>query len=489
MKERISVRPKIMELQDTNDIYMTMNIAILSEDINFNGAQFTSDFIEGIIEHKDRHVGLPFLVNKEKLENGDFDDLTHELDSKTGELKTDQIGSFVDFWEEEIDGANCLMGSVRIFKRFTETCSAIVSLVKDDSLETSCEVLVKDYLEITEDGIRKIHYNDGNNAFAGSAIVTNGAEKRAKPTLLIAEAYQKDINSEHQGGENLSKEKEYNNGIKVEYFNQELSSLEYYRIEQQIYNKLNPVDVEDGGRDYNYYVHTLYHDKVIVQENDKPYGIYSIGYKIENDTVILDKESDWKKGSFQFVPEGVEVSELMEQKTDKIKELQKEIAELKEENNAMSKEQKKDIEVNENKIEELEKEIAELKETIVSEQEAKLSLEGQVTALNEEIETLKPFKEQVEKAEKEAKVKELKAKYSKLIANEEVFNSERVTKAIEEGDVVELNNVVVEEIAKQKEQEVETAEQEEKDVVITASVQENLITVDKDADYWYDSRD
>lgn len=490
MNEMISVKPKILELQNTNDIYMSLFIRILSAEPNANLAEFTEDFILNTVKEKNSVIGIPFMVDKESLENKDYSNLTHKL-TPDGELETDQIGSFVDFWvDKDEDGVLFLAGEVRIMKRFKETCAAVHKLYSSGKLNTSCEVMVESYQEITDDGVRKIGYNDGKNKLFASCLVTNPADKKATASLLVAEAYQKDINSEQKGEKELPKEKEYNNGIKVEYCGKlETASLKWHEIEQQIFNIINPIDAKTGYREYNYYIHTLYHDKVILESESSYNNLYSANYKIENDTVIVDKESDWKKGSFQFVPEGVEISELMEQNTGKIKELQKEIAELKEENNTMSKEQKKDIEVNENKIEVLEKEIAELKETIVSEQEAKLSLEGQVTALNEEIETLKPFKEQVEKAEKEAKVKELKAKYSKLIANEEVFNSERVTKAIDEGDVVELNNVVVEEIAKQKEQEVETAEQEEKDVVITASVQENLITVDKDADYWYDSRD
>lgn len=479
-----------MELQDTNDIYMTMNIAILSDDVNFNSAQFTLDFIDGVIENKEEYVGIPFLVNREKIENGDYDNLTHELNTETGELGTDQIGSFVDFWKDEIDGANCLMGSIKIFKRFSQTCEAITTLVTDNSLETSCEVLIKEYQEINEDGVRKIHYNDGKNSLFGSSIVTHGAEFRAKPTLLIAEAYQKDITLEQKGGEKLQKEKEYNNGIKVELQSKlELFSLRPYEIEQQIYNITNPVDAKTGNREYNYYIHTLYHDKAIL-ESESAYTLYSANYKVESDTVILDSNENWKKGSFQFVPEGVSVNELMEHNTDKIQKLSKELNGLKEEKEKMSK--KKDLTVEElnEKIDGLETEIANLKETnstleetIVSQKEASVKSEKVVSELNEQIEGLKGYKEQVETAEKEAKIAELNAKYSKILS-EETFKAENTIKLINELNEVELNSLVVAEIAKQKIAEVETASKEEEDVVITASKQEDLVTVEKDASYW-----
>lgn len=481
MSNRETVTPKIIELNNTNDIYMTMNIAILSEDVNLNNAQFTSDFIEGVVENKEKYVGLPFLVNREKIENGELDNLTHELDTATGELKTDQIGSFVDFWKEEIDGANCLMGSIRIFKRFSETCSAIVSLVEENALETSCEVLVKDYLEITETGVRKIHYNNGNNTLIGSAIVTHGAEVRAKPTLLIAEAYKKDIESSQQGGEIV--EKEYNNGIKVEYFGEiETSSLKFDEIEKSIYNSINPVDVENGGRDYNYWIHTLYHDKVIL-EDAKSYKLYAAGYKIINDTVIVDKQEDWVKGSFQFVSEGVSVNELMEQNSEKIKELQRELTELKEEKETMSKKQEATVEELNEKIESLEKKTADLEEknkqleeTIVSQKEKLVKFEEIEKELNEQIDDLTKYKEQVEKAERETKMAELNEKYSKLLS-EETFKSQEVSEAIENLDEAKLNSIVVAEIAKEVEEPKEKVE-------IAASTQEDLVTTVKDSSYW-----
>lgn len=206
MTERVSVKPKIIDLQDTNDIFMKLHIAILSNVENFNKAEFTSDFIDGVISNKEHHVGIPFLVNRSKLENGDYDNLSHELDLNTGTLNTDQIGSFVDFWKEEIDGADCLMGSIKVFKRFPQTCEAVTELFGQGFLETSCEVLINSYLEVTDEGVRRIHYNNGNNALAGSAIVSSPAEKRAKGTLLVAEAYQKDM--EQQKGAGIMTEKE-----------------------------------------------------------------------------------------------------------------------------------------------------------------------------------------------------------------------------------------------------------------------------------------
>lgn len=490
MKERVSVTPKILELQNSNDIYMTMNIVILSEDVNFNNAQFELDFIDGVVENKEKYIGLPFLVNREKLENGDVDRLTHELDSETGELKTDQIGSFVDFWKDEVDGADCLLGSIRIFKRFYETCSVIVDLVENDSLETSCEVLVNEYSEVSDDGVRKIHYNAGKNALIGSAIVTNGAEKRAKPTLLIAEAYEKDIQLEHKGGEKVGKKDKietFNKGVEIKFVgNLETSSLTWYDVQDKVYNILNPVDTKNGGRDYNYWIAEVYTDSVIFAEWDGE-QLYRSTYTIDGETVTLAPEEDWVKGSFQFVPEGVTVNELISENDQKITGLQKELSKLKEEKKTMAKENELSSEDLQEKIDELEEEVAKLKEkneeleaTIVSLKEDDVESAGKIEELSETIEGLKVYKEKVEQAEKDAKIEELSDKFSKIL-DEEVFKSEEVVKAINELDETALNSIVVAELAKAKSVEVSSKSD---DVVISASEQKDLVESAKDTSYW-----
>lgn len=484
LNERISVTPKIMELQDTNDIYMTMNLRILSTEKNLNGAIFQKSFLEGTVNDKEKFTGLPFVVNKDALENDEY--LTHELDTETGELKTDQVGSFVDFWIEEEEDKDVLVGEVRIFKRFPTVCSKILEMYSDNTLSTSCEVAITKYDEISEDGERYIGYNDGGNTLIGSAIVTEPAMVDAKPTLLIAEAYQKDIEFEQQGGGKVSKKKEYNNGIKVEYIGElETSSLKFYEIEQQIFNIVNPTDPKTGIREYNYYIHTLYNDKVIFESESNYNILYSAGYKVENDTIILDKQDDWEKGSFQFVPDGVSVNELIEANSKKILEMEQELNALKEEKEEMSKEKEKNLEVNEENevaLTDLEKEVADLKETIVSELEAKADLKAEIDTLKAEVEALKPYKEQVEKAEKEAAIKELNDKYSNILS-EDTFNSEEVKKAIEANDVATLNDIVVQEVAKKAVEKVD-----KKDVEIAAAEPKELVE-QTDRDYLFSTRE
>jgi hypothetical protein len=204
MQDRITITPKIIELnQNSNDIYMTVKLCILSNQVNYNNAKFTDDFIQGVIDNKSTYIGIPLVANKTKLENGVYDKLTHEYSN--GQLNTDVIGSFIDFWEETDDtNAKLLMGEARIYKRFPNVCEAILDLFESNDLEFSCEVLVAEY-ESVEDNVRSIHYNGGKNALIGSCVVTDPAESRSRATLLIAEALEKDKqNLSQKGDEKMS---------------------------------------------------------------------------------------------------------------------------------------------------------------------------------------------------------------------------------------------------------------------------------------------
>lgn len=488
MKEKFSIKPKIMELNDdSNDIYMTLNICILSNDVNYNNAQFLDDFIDGIINNKEQYIGIPFLVNREKIENGEYDDLSHEL--QDGQLLTDQIGSFVNFWKEEIDDANCLMGSIRVMKRFPNTCNAIIELYNENKLETSCEVLVNKYEEVTEDGIRKIGYNNGKNTLIGSALVTNPAEYRASATLLVAEAYKKDINK--KGDVEVSEQ--FNKGIDVKYYGElETASLKFSEVRDQIYNKLNPISPQNGYRKYNYAIRDLRVDYVVVEDWEDEDTLYKIQYTIQNDEVILSPNDQWIKGKAGFIPDGIDIDNLQTQ----ITELNNKIDELKKEGESQMNKtveelqtelSNKETEISDFKkqIDKLETKVTELNATIVSQTETKTTLGCKISELNSKVEELSPFKEKVEKAEKEVKVSELSNKYEKILS-EKVFKSDDVQKALTELNEAKLMEIVVAEV--QKEKTLDTKDKKDEEVVtIVASKQEDLLPKDQ-YEYWASPR-
>lgn len=481
--ERVSIKNKTFELNESNDIYMTLNFPILSNDVNYNNLQFTDDFINGIVANKDKYIGIPLVVNREKLESAEYEDLGHEL--KNGQLLTDQVGSHVDFWTEEIDGALCLMSAIRVMKRFPNVCEAIVELYNNGDLESSCEVLVSEYLEITEDKVRKVHYNDGKNVYIGSAIVSDPAESRSRATLLVAEAYKKD--TENKEDESVSEKVKFNNGIKPKN-RLETNEFSYDDIRNAVYNALNPVNASTNDREYRFWIRELFSKYMIVEDSNENNKYFKIGYRIEGETAILDSSNDWIEVEITYTPKGVDLDSLQSQ----VVELNTEIEKLKEEAKLqMSKtveELQAELANNETEIatfkksiEDLEAKVAELNQTIVTQETAKKEMEVQITELNTSISELGKYKEQVETAQREATITELSTKYSKVLPDE-VFKSEDVQTAIKELNSQKLDEIVVNELVKQKVSETEVSSKNG-DVTITASKQEDLLPKDVVSEY------
>jgi hypothetical protein len=486
MSEQLSITPKVLELQETNDIYMTLTMCILSNKANLNNARFTDDFINGVVENKDSYIGIPLVANRTKLENGVYNNLSHEFDSKTGKLNTDAIGSFVDFWTDtEEDGTLLLMGSVRVYKRYPNVCNALLELYESGDLEMSCEVLVYGY-ESMEGKVRNIAYSyeDNVNSLFGSAVVSDPAEVRSRATLLVAEAFEKDLASQSEGGENVSEKNKqpetvvFNKGNEIRFHGTELSSLKFSDISSQIYNQLNPIDPKTGYREYEFWVCDLYNDYVLVEDWDDYSTLYKISYQVVNDTVVLDSQDKWIKGTKGFIPDGIDIDSLMVQQQNATIEIENKVNELNSQHKEVmqvTEEQIKQLQSKLDeataKVEELNSKVSELNETIVSQEESKKALESQITELNSEVETLKPFKDQVETAEKQVKKDALVEKFSKLLSDE-VMKSEAVLNAVEELNETELNSIVVAEVTKAK--TVEVASKTET-VIVSASTQEDLI--------------
>jgi phage shock protein A len=475
MQDRLTITPKILELnQNSNDIYMTVKLCILSNQVNYNNAKFTDDFIQGVIDNKSTYIGIPLVANKTKLENGVYDKLTHEYSN--GQLNTDVIGSFIDFWEETDDtNAKLLMGEARIYKRFPNVCEAILDLFESNDLEFSCEVLVTEY-ESVEDDVRSIHYNDGKNALIGSCVVTDPAESRSRATLLIAEALEKDLqNLSQKGDEKVSDTVLFNKGYEVKYHGKiHVSELSYDDIRDAIYNQVNPVDTQTNKRQYNYWIRELFQTYVILEDWNFPDKLYQAGYSVTNDSVVLDAKENWIEIELTYQKKGTDINQLLAEKQQEVTELNNKLQEVQN----MNEEQVKELQ---EQLESLKNQVAELNATIVAQAEEKKSLESQVAELNQQIEELSKYKEQVEAAEKEAKKSALVEKFSKILS-EEVFKSERVQNAIAELNEQELNKVVVEQVAL----EVANKQQNKSDdvTIVVNQKQEDFLPTDKKS-YWY----
>ena len=493
-KERQSIKSSIIEISSKDNVSKEVTMLVHKIDfVNGNGLDFKEVYVE---QFKDTLVNKPVVAKYYPLQDdlGDHEPIFDEQGNIIG-LETIAIGTIKEVWVDDFSinsetTVKALYAKADLWNyKYPQVVSCVEKLFSNGNADTSVEVEIYSYGENPTASYRyATDYVYIGNCILGSNVppadsnagVINVAFKE------VAMAVNKDLNkikSEKKGVVQVSDTTEvFNKGFEVKFHGElETSALKFSEIRNQIYNILNPLDPKNGSRRYNYYLRDLYNEYVIAEDWDNEVDLYRIPYTIENDMVIIAPNDQWQKGQLGFIPEGVVIASLITEKESAVNTLQIEVNKLKEEIETMSQEKKLSVEELETKVTELNSKIEELNGLLVSEKEAKTSLEGQVTELNSKVEELEPFKAQVEKAEKDAKITELSSKYSKLLS-EETFKSEEVQKAINELNSVELNSIVVNEIAKEK--VVETSSKGNKDeVIVVAAKQEDLVEHDKKA-YW-----
>ncbi|WP_431785795.1 coiled-coil domain-containing protein [Paenibacillus lactis] len=472
--DKVSLKSRALELNSqSNDVYMELTMCILTDKPNLNNLKFNENYIKGIVANKEKFIGIPLVVNRTKLESGFYSNLNHELDKSTNLLKTDTIGSFVDFREEvDKDGTLMLMGDARIYKRYPTVCESILELYESGDLEFSCEAMVYGYESIDEEsGIRCVDYEyEGKiNSLFGSCIVSDPAEIRSKPTLLIAEALKIDLGE----SEMSIKEEIFNKNIEIKYHGKfELSSLKFSEVSNQIYNILNPINPRSHYRTYNYYIQDLYTDFVIVEDSDDYHLLYKIKYRIENDIVILDERENWVEGYKGFIPKGVDIDQLLLENEKLSQAASKATKELNSNHEKEKLLMEEEVQQLNEKIKALEAKVVELNETVVSKQEEINGLQEKHVELSNTIKELEPYKAKVEMAEKEQKMNALRTKYTKILS-EETMKSEEVQTAISELNSVKLNEIAVSELVNKN--HGTDQEQPSGDVIVAASSQQDLL--------------
>ena len=100
----ISFASVISEIQQS-DMFMSVKMRILeTPKANLNGVRVTEAFIDEIIADEERYVGLPLYADVKSLLNGNYSNLGHMYNAKTGEFYSTQIGSFYNFEKETFKG-------------------------------------------------------------------------------------------------------------------------------------------------------------------------------------------------------------------------------------------------------------------------------------------------------------------------------------------------------------------------------------------------
>lgn len=506
MTERLLLSPEIIDLSETNNIYMTLKMVICTTNTNLNGTKFTEDFIDGVVANQEKFIGTALVVNREKLENEQYDDLTHEF--KDGTLGTDMIGSFVSFEKSDnVDGSKSLVGEARVLKRFPKTCAAISELYQSNSLLFSCEVLVKKYDNV-EDNYREVNYHGGLNNLIGNTVVTNPAEVDAKPMLLVA-SLDEDIQNQ------IDTKLDLNGGAKMALslaekrkmmneFGSKLARKMMAKVRaEQILDVAELASIEDGivesmiglmGEEFsaNSYCgfwtgeSLVFDDYFVLSDyyNDK---MFMFDYSINEEEVF--SVSNPRKCKFEIV----EVAELA------LSELNKKVIELFNVNESL----KKDLETKETELSslqtsklEVETELSTIKDQIAIKDEALETSQTQanekiiqlgevVEGLKDKLKQVEPIVEQYNQVQSElaekAKVEKQKeltqyALNSKMIEEKELVDNEEIKLAIAELNEVKIKEIVADRIVKNNIELSQIQKQENDDIVVNVSETKDLIT-------------
>jgi outer membrane murein-binding lipoprotein Lpp len=449
--------------------------------VNGNGLDFreehTKQFMNTLI---DKPVVCSYYPLQDDLGDHEpvFDENGHIV-----ELRTLAIGTITDVWiddykinDETVKKALYAKAVVWSYK-YPQIMSCIERLFNDNQSTSSVEVEIYQFGDNPTKQYRyPTNYSYLANCLLGSSVTP--ADSDAGVTNIfqreVASAVQQDLKSNKKGDEPMSKPEKalFNKGYEVKYHGKvETNELSYGDIRDQLYNLVNPIDPQTDERTYTYWIRELYQTYVILEDWDNSAVMFKANYSITNNVVSLDAKDSWQQVEITYQPVGTNINQLLVDKEQQVTELNNKLKEEQGMTEEQIKELQSQLDAANVKVDELNSKVAELNGTIVSQEESKKSLEGQVSELNSQIEDLSKYKEQVEVAEKEAKKTALVEKFSKLLP-EDTMKSERVVNALEECNEIELNSIVVEEIAKEK--VIETNSKTEQ-VVVTASKQEDLI--------------
>lgn len=170
----------------SNDMYMTIVVQMFSTDVNLNNVRVTEDFITDIVDNQEKYTWVPFCVDKQLLRDGRIYSLQHKMDEMKERFTTEQIGSFVRFWKEDMNGVVILYGEARIPKRDMQVCDMLEKMYDLGMLKVSFEIMsgVCSY----DGDVVVVDANEANQ-LVGMAVVSIPAYPDASSAvLMVAEA-------------------------------------------------------------------------------------------------------------------------------------------------------------------------------------------------------------------------------------------------------------------------------------------------------------
>lgn len=172
--------------QKSNDIFLLVEMRILSTQPNGNAEGVTPQFIDEIVANPEKYDCLPLYADVERLLNGDYLNLGHMFNADTGEFGTKQIGSIRLFRKEDDEFGTSLIAEGRIPKREADICNALMELYNCGQLNFSFEIKYEKDATVEKDGVLYVEQND-NNALTGVAVVSVPAYKESVALNMVAE--------------------------------------------------------------------------------------------------------------------------------------------------------------------------------------------------------------------------------------------------------------------------------------------------------------
>lgn len=185
--------------QKSNDIFLLVELRILSTRPNGNSQGVTLAFIDEIVANPEKYACLPLYADVRRLLNGDYMKLGHMYDKAHGEFHTTQVGSITSFRKVEDRFGASLIAEARIPKREADTCRCVTTLYEANMLNFSFEIKYAQEATVEKDGVLYVDA-DERNALTGVAIVTVPAYKESIALNLVAEQ-QSAVTSEAEGVE------------------------------------------------------------------------------------------------------------------------------------------------------------------------------------------------------------------------------------------------------------------------------------------------
>lgn len=173
-----------LDYPQSNEIYFSVTMRMLTTEVNLNGVRLTAGFIDDIAEHAEEYICMPLCADIDRLSRGLDIGLTHMYDERRQMFEAPQVGSFFEVHKVEDEHGVSLVGTARINKRNADVTDKIIQMYNTGRLKFSFEIWASELYE--EDGVTVVDAAPGNRLTA-MAIVTTPALPAAVALNLAAE--------------------------------------------------------------------------------------------------------------------------------------------------------------------------------------------------------------------------------------------------------------------------------------------------------------